>query len=154
MAGVLRLEPEEIRHQGAGQLLGRVLNSEAVECSLVLTGGHVGLIALTEIALAVPILAAGSAGWLHALILVLWVGFALLLARRYFRDRRAWTVARLGMTHDLVEQMVGYRTRLAQQRPDRWHEGEDSGARSLSPAVRGHGPAGGAAAHRDPAAAG
>ena len=31
MAGVLRLEPEEIRHQGAGQLLGRVLNSEAVE---------------------------------------------------------------------------------------------------------------------------
>jgi ATP-binding cassette subfamily B protein len=124
MAGVLRLEPEEIRHQGAGQLLGRVLNSEAVEL-LVLTGGHVGLIALTEIALAVPILAAGSAGWLHALILVLWVGFALLLARRYFRDRRAWTVARLDMTHDLVEQMVGHRTRLAQQRPDRWHEGED-----------------------------
>ena len=53
------------------------------------------------------------------------MGFALLLARRYFRDRRAWTVARLGMTHDLVEQMVGHRTRLAQQRPDRWHEGED-----------------------------
>jgi ATP-binding cassette subfamily B protein len=124
MAGVLRLDPEEIRHEGAGQLLGRVLNSEAVEL-LVLTGGHVGLIALTEIALAVPILAAGSAGWLHALLLVAWVGVALLLARRYFRDRRAWTAARLGMTHDLVEQMVGHRTRLAQQRPDRWHEGED-----------------------------
>lgn len=124
MAGVLRLEPEAIRHEGAGQLLGRVLNSEAVEY-LVLTGGHVGLIALTEIVLAVPILAAGSGGWLHALLLVAWVGLALLLARRYFRDRRAWTVARLGMTHDLVEQMVGHRTRLAQQRPDRWHEGED-----------------------------
>lgn len=132
MAGVLKLEPEEIRHQGAGQLLGRVLNSEAVEL-LVLTGGHVGLIALTEIALAVPILAAGSAGWLHALLLVVWVGVALLLARRYFRDRRAWTVARLGMTHDLVEQMVGHRTRLAQQRPDRWHEGED---RALEAYVR------------------
>ncbi len=91
----------------------------------MLTGGHVGLIALTEIVLAVPILAAGSAGWPHALLLVAWVAVSLFLARRYFRDRRGWTVARLGMTHDLVEQMVGHRTRLAQQRPDRWHEGED-----------------------------
>jgi ATP-binding cassette subfamily B protein len=124
MAGVLRLEPEEIRHQGAGQLLGRVLNSEAVEL-LVLTGGHVGLISLTELALAVPILVAGSGGWLHALLLAGWVGVALFLCRRYFGDRRAWTVARLGMTHDLVEQMVGHRTRLAQQRPELWHEGED-----------------------------
>ena len=29
--GTLRLEPEEIRHQGAGQFLGRVMESEAVE---------------------------------------------------------------------------------------------------------------------------
>ena len=29
------------------------------------------------------------------------------------------------MTHDLVEQMVGHRTRLAQQSSDRWHEQED-----------------------------
>jgi len=124
MAGVLRLEPEEIRHQGVGQLLGRVLSSEAVEI-LVLTGGHLGLISLTEIVLAVPILAAGAGGWLHALLLIGWSGVALFLCRRYFKDRRAWTAARLGMTHDLVEQMVGHRTRLAQQRPGQWHEGED-----------------------------
>jgi ATP-binding cassette subfamily B protein len=124
MAGVLRLEPEEIRHQGAGQLLGRVLNSEAMEY-LALYGGHVGLIALTEIVLALPILVLGSGGWLHALILLAWVGVAVLLCWRYFRDRRTWTEARLGMTHDLVEQMVGHRTRLAQQPADRWHEGED-----------------------------
>ena len=29
------------------------------------------------------------------------------------------------MTNDLVEQMVGHRTRLAQQSPSRWHDGED-----------------------------
>jgi ATP-binding cassette, subfamily B, bacterial len=29
------------------------------------------------------------------------------------------------MTHDLVERMVGHRTRLAQQAPERWHQGED-----------------------------
>ena len=29
------------------------------------------------------------------------------------------------MTHDLVERMVGHRTRLAQEPRERWHEGED-----------------------------
>lgn len=29
------------------------------------------------------------------------------------------------MTHDLVEQMVGHRTRLVQERPECLHEGED-----------------------------
>jgi ATP-binding cassette subfamily B protein len=124
MAGVLRLEPEEIRHQGAGQLLGRVLSSEALEV-LALTGGHVGLIALTEIVLAVPILAAGAGGWPHAVLLLAWVTLALLLSYRYFAKRREWTDARLAMTHDLVEQMVGHRTRLAQQTADQWHERED-----------------------------
>jgi ATP-binding cassette subfamily B protein len=30
------------------------------------------------------------------------------------------------MTNDLVEQMVGHRTRLVQQRPEEWHETEDA----------------------------
>ncbi|HYO14879.1 MAG TPA: ATP-binding cassette domain-containing protein, partial [Thermoanaerobaculia bacterium] len=124
MTGVLRLEPEEIRHQGAGQLLGRVLSSDALE-SLLLTGGHVGLISLVEIVLAFPILAAGTAGWPHALLLLAWVVLALLLCRCYYLARRAWTEARLGMTHDLVEKMVGHRTRLAQQEAGLWHERED-----------------------------
>ena len=29
------------------------------------------------------------------------------------------------MTHDVIEQMVGHRTRLAQQQPARWHQAED-----------------------------
>jgi ATP-binding cassette subfamily B protein len=47
------------------------------------------------------------------------------LATRYYRRRRAWTDGRLSMTHGLVERMIGHRTRLAQQAPERWHEGED-----------------------------
>ena len=124
MMGALRVEPEETRHQGAGQLLGRILNSEALEF-LALTGGHIGLITLSEIVLALPVLAAGAAGWLHALLLLAWVAVAIWLSWRYFRQRRAWTLARLEMTHDLVEQMVGHRTRLAQQSADRWHDRED-----------------------------
>ena len=38
LAGALRLRPEEIRHEGSGQLLARVLESEALE-SLALNGG-------------------------------------------------------------------------------------------------------------------
>jgi len=124
MMGALRVEPEETRHQGAGQLLSRILGSESLEF-LALTGGHIGLITLSEIVLALPVLAAGAAGWPHALLLLAWVAFAVWLGWSYFRQRRAWTVARLDMTHDLVEQMVGHRTRLAQQSPDRWHERED-----------------------------
>src|SRR5215210_7323762 len=56
MMGALRVEPEETRHQGAGQLLGRILNSEALEF-LALTGGHIGLITLSEVVLALPVLA-------------------------------------------------------------------------------------------------
>jgi len=55
-------------------------------------------------------------GWLIASGVVGWM---------YYRRNRRWTDVRLAMTHDLVESMVGHRTRLAQLAPDRWHEGED-----------------------------
>jgi ATP-binding cassette, subfamily B, bacterial len=123
--GALQLEPEEIRHQGAGQLLGRVIESEAVE-SLALSGGLLGLVSGIELVLAAGVLGVGAGGWPHAVLLVSWVATAaLLMGWRYFRRYRLWTDARLGMTHDLVESLVGHRTRLAQQAPGRWHEGED-----------------------------
>jgi len=124
MVGALRIAPEEIRHQGAGQLLSRILNAEALEF-LALTGAHIGVITLCELVLALPVLVLGAAGWTHALLLLAWVAVALWLCWRYFERRRAWTEARLEMTHDLVEQMVGHRTRLAQQSAERWHEQED-----------------------------
>ena len=124
LVGALRMAPEETRHQGAGQLLGRILNAEALEF-LALTGAHVGVIAFAEVLLALPVLAAGAGGWPHALLLLAWVAFALWLGWRYLGQRRVWTAARLEMTHDLVEQMVGHRTRLAQQSAARWHERED-----------------------------
>jgi ATP-binding cassette subfamily B protein len=124
MTGALHMTPEETRHQGAGQLLGRIVNAEALEF-LALTGAHVGAITLAEIALALPVLVAGAGGWPHALALLAWVVLAGWLSRRYFALRKAWTTARLEMTHDLVEQMVGHRTRLAQLGAEHWHERED-----------------------------
>jgi ATP-binding cassette subfamily B protein len=54
-----------------------------------------------------------------------WVALALLLAWWSFSYRQRWTEARLGLTHDLVERMVGHRTRLAQEPREHWHDGED-----------------------------
>jgi ATP-binding cassette, subfamily B, bacterial len=122
--GALCLEPEEIRHQGAGQLMSRVLESEAVE-SLALSAGFVGLAALVELAAALAVLAIDAKGRIDALLLLGWITVSLTLGRHYWKRRLPWTEARLKITHNMIERMVGHRTRLAQQLPKRWHEGED-----------------------------
>jgi len=126
LAAALRLEPEEIRHLGAGQLLGQVIESEAVE-SLAVSGGLTGVLAVVELVGAAAVLALGAGGALHVVALLAWIALTALVARRYFRAREAWTVARVGLTHDLVERLVGHRTRVAQEAQARWHAGEDEG---------------------------
>ena len=123
--GVLKLEPEEIRHQGAGSHLGRVMESEAVE-SLATSGGLLGVVATIELIMAAVIIGYGAGAVLHILLLLSWVVLTGLISWRYFRRRRRWTETRLGMAGDLVERMVGHRTRLAQQSRERWHDGEDA----------------------------
>ena len=124
LAGALRLEPDEIRREGAGQLLGRVIESEALE-TLALSGGFLALVSVIELTVSAAVLAAGAGGVWHALLLVVWAGFAILLGRRYYRDESRWAESRLWMTHDLVERMVGHRTRLAQEPREHWHDAED-----------------------------
>jgi ATP-binding cassette subfamily B protein len=124
LGGALQLAPEEIRHQGAGQLLGRVIESSAVE-ALALSAGANGLVALVELAFAIAVVAAGAGGWLHAVTLLLWIALTLRLGWSYYQVRRRWTGQRLDMTHELVERMIGHRTRLAQEPRARWHDSED-----------------------------
>jgi len=122
--GAMRLTPDRIRHQGAGQLLGRVLESEAVE-ALALSGGFLGIVALIELLAAAVVLSLGAGGILQAGLLMAWIAAGAFVAKRYLDRNRHWTTVRLAMTHDLVENMVGHRTRLAQLPPDRWHLEED-----------------------------
>ncbi len=124
LAGALRLNPDQMRHQGAGQLLGRVIESEAVE-TMALSGGLMAWASCLELVLAAAVLWQGAGEGLHALLLVLWVALTLSLGWMYARTRSRWTDARLEMTHDLVEHMTGQRTRLAQQLPAYRHEAED-----------------------------
>lgn len=124
LAGTLAIPPDEIRHQGVGQSLGRVVESETVE-ALLLSGGFLGLAGAVELLFAAGVLGAGAGGVLHLGLLAAWLALTATLLRRYVHERRAWTDARLQMTHALIEQMIGHRTRLAQEPRARRHDGED-----------------------------
>jgi ATP-binding cassette subfamily B protein len=122
--GALHMDPDAIRHQGVGQLLGRVIESEAVE-ALALSGGFLGLVAVIELVFAAVVLELGAGGAVQVIALLVWVAATVAIAWQYVRRYRDWTDSRREMTHDLVESMVGHRTRLAQQPSENWHEEED-----------------------------
>ncbi len=136
LVGALRLEPEEVRHQGMGQLLGRVIESENVE-SLATSGGLLSAFAVLELLLGAAVLATGAGGAWHAGLLLAWGLGVCALGAAWYRRRVAWSGARLAMTNDLVEALVGHRTRLAQEDPARWHDDEDAAlARYLAASAR------------------
>ncbi len=122
--GTLQLEPEEVRHQGVGQFLGRVMESEAVQ-QLALGGGFEGILALLQLAIAMVVLTLGAGGWPHTLLLLLWVAVTLGFAWGYLQRGHVWADAYRELTNDLVERMVGHRTRLVQEDRTHWHDEED-----------------------------
>src|SRR5262249_58238917 len=103
---------------------GRVLESELLE-NAALNGAFLGIAAVLELALAAGALGLGAGSGLHVALLLLTVAVTAWLARRHYQRCRAWTAQRLAATNDLVEPMVGQRTRQAQQRRADWHAGED-----------------------------
>jgi ATP-binding cassette subfamily B protein len=124
LAGALKLEPDDVRHLGVGQLLGRVLESDAV-AALALAGGLLVVQASVQVLLAALVLSAGAGGRLHLALLLGVTAALVLLTRRYLRLWRRWTAQRLDLTNDLVERLAGHRTRLAQEPRACWGEGED-----------------------------
>jgi ATP-binding cassette subfamily B protein len=124
LAGALLLEPDEIREEGAGQLLSRVLEAEAVE-SLASGGGIQAVLAVIELLLAAAVLGAGAGGTWHLVLLGATLGLSTWLGVRYWKLRTDWTAQRLQLTHELSERMQGHRTRLVQERLEEWHQGED-----------------------------
>lgn len=125
LVGALQMDVDRVRSEGVGRLLGRVIESSALE-GLAIGGGLAMLVALLELAVAAAVLALGAAPGPHLLLLAGWSGLVLLLASRYGRRLADWTRSRLALTHDLIEQMVGHRTRLAQERPARRDARDDA----------------------------
>ena len=124
LKGTLGVERQRIRHLGAGQFFGVIVEAAAIE-SLALNGGVAAALAGIELSLAAVVL------WFGAGILpiVLLAGLSALTGWagwRYVTRRKAWTLERLDLTHLLLEHMIGHRTRLAQQSSDEWHRSEDA----------------------------
>jgi ATP-binding cassette subfamily B protein len=124
LRGAMLLSPDELRAEGAGSHLARVFESEAVE-SLALSGGLLSLAASIELLVALGIATLGARALLEGALLSAVIALFVFLARRYFEERSRWTDHRLEMSHRMVEKMVGHRTRLAQERPERRRLGEE-----------------------------
>lgn len=125
LLGALQLDPTQLRQQGAGQFLGRVLDAESVE-QLGLASGFGALLAILQLGSAAFILRLGAGGWGHLLLLGGWAILLLGISWLYLRRQQAWHETYRTMTNDLVERMVGHRTRLVQEAPQQWHKGEDT----------------------------
>lgn len=124
LAGSLEVDADRIRHQGVGQLLSRVLESEALENASI-TGGAATLQSGIELIAAAVVLSLGVGRPLTLTLFAAWLALLFWSAWRYTRSRKDWMWTRNHLTHDLVEKMNGHRTRIAQQPPSLWHETED-----------------------------
>jgi ATP-binding cassette subfamily B protein len=122
--GALRLDPDETRHAGVGHHLSRVIESESIE-SLMLAAGFSALATIVDLIIASVIFIVTSQT-VHLILLLVTLSVTSTLAWVFFARLQRWTSARLEMTQDLVERMVGHRTRLAQEPAASWHDGEDA----------------------------
>jgi ATP-binding cassette subfamily B protein len=114
LRGLLSLDTESTRAEGIGQLLGRIVETEALE-SLALGGGLAAAAGAFELVTGVVVLALGAAAGWQLPLLVAWCACAAVLAARVQRALARWSAERVALTHDLVERMAGHRTLVAQQ---------------------------------------
>lgn len=136
LAGTLRLDPDRVRFEGTGGLLGRVLEAETLE-QLALGGGLQSVLSVVELLLAASVLGSAASQWGGAAMLVVFVVLATGLTLVNLRRREAWTDSRLALTNDLVERMVGHRTTLAQEsREQAAAETDQSLERYVDPSTR------------------
>lgn len=124
LAGSLEIDTDTIRHQGIGQLLSRVLESDSLE-SLSLSGGAAAILSSVELVAAAVVLSMGASPLITTSVFVVWLIVVSLVAWRYARRRGEWMHQRNQLTHGLIEKMSGHRTRIAQQPAALWHERED-----------------------------
>ena len=145
LAGALALAPDAVKRRGVGGMIGQVMEAQALE-GLALGGAFAVLVGLIELGFAGWVLHLGAAPLLHPALLAGFAVLTTLMGLQFHRRITAWTTRRLGLTDYLVEAMIGHRTRLAQERPQRRDGSEDalqagyfSAARHMDRATLGFG---------------
>jgi ATP-binding cassette, subfamily B, bacterial len=124
LGGILKLTPDEVRLDGAGRHFGRVMESEVVE-QLALGGGLLAVLSLLDLVIAGFILSQGAGAYIQVTCLILWTVVAAFLTGRHYKAQRKWSLERIEVTNELLERMIGHRTRLAQLPREQWHQAED-----------------------------
>jgi len=124
LAGSLEADVEEVRAQGAGRILGVMIESQALDPP-ALTAVMMAPMAAVDLLLAGAVLSRGVGGGLHALLLAAYTVGVLVLGAVYLRRRGEWTDERFGITGAFLERMLGHRTRLVQEYAELQHESED-----------------------------
>ena len=122
--GASRLEPEHIRSLGSGQLLGRVMETQSLD-ALAFSASVNIVMALVDLVVVLGLffLIPGTA--LLMSLYLLWVGFIAVRGWQLYRRIRDWARTRIAMTHNIVEGLLGHRTRAVQEDMAHWHDRED-----------------------------
>lgn len=121
--GALKLHPNEIRHQGAGEFLSRTIDADAIQQG-TLWGAFEVVWASSQIISAFTILLASDSSLISAGLLLGIFLLQMAAATGYWRDSGIWQNSLRHITNRMVENMVGYRTRIAQQPPANWYDEE------------------------------
>ena len=124
MRGATAIAPRVSRSMGSGQLLGRVFETEALD-TLVMNAGMTGVTAAIDVVFSVALFVVIPGAELLALVFAAWLGLVVAAGGWLYRLQRSWTVDRISMTEEVVEGLLGRRTRLAQLGPARFHPAED-----------------------------
>lgn len=122
--GALKLHPNEIRHQGSGEFLSRAIDADAIQQG-TMWGAFAVIWSSSQLISAFSILLANDHSLVSAGLLLGIFLLQLAVTYGYSRDYRLWQNSVRHITNRLVESMVGYRTRIAQQPPAEWHDEED-----------------------------
>lgn len=122
--GALAISSDAVRRQGAGSFWGQVIEADQLH-QLAVQGTLGGVLSLVELCGTGVVLVLWGPTSFMALALVGWLFAVVIAVAVYLRRSRTWRDTRLHMTHELIDALVGHRTRLAQQRRELWHAEED-----------------------------
>lgn len=122
LSATFHLDVDELRSEGAGGLFGRVIDADRLH-GFAITGAFEAIAGVFQLVGAMAVLVD------EPLLLALgglWTAAVIVIAARLHRANRVLTRSRISLTHDLVDGMVGYRTRVVQEHPERWHSAESA----------------------------
>ncbi|MBA3251117.1 MAG: ATP-binding cassette domain-containing protein [Geodermatophilaceae bacterium] len=113
LRGAFGVDPEHVRREGAGAILGRIMEVEPV-AGLAATGGLQALVAAVEVAVAGAVLVTVPVGRPLALVLLGVTTTAVILLRVHVARLTRETGLRMDHTGRLLEDLAGQRTRRVQ----------------------------------------